>query len=715
MADPFFSTSWYRVADLKPRLQPHVDIHRHRYRGHTWYVLHDHATGRVHRFTPASYLLIGNMNGERTLDEIWKAAAVQLEENAPSQDEVVRLLSQLHSSDLLRSDGPPETLELLERLSRQRWRLLGRKFRNPIAITIPLWDPNRFLDRAVSLLRPLKVWHVVAAWIAVVFPAVAMLALYSQELTENLPDRVLAANNLILLALIFPLVKFLHELGHGLAVKAYGGAVHDAGVMLLIFFPVPYVDATASLAFRSKYARALVGAAGMIVELFIAGLAAYVWLLAEIGAVKAIAFDVILVAGVSTIIVNGNPLLRFDGYYILSDLIEIPNLGSRSNRLWASLIEKHVFGALNPRPNSVLPSERVWLFLYAPISYAYRLLVFVGIALFVATEYLFVGVVIALWSLHAALVMPVFRIVRHLLTSSTLAERRVRAIALSSAGLAVAAALVLLVPAPLSTVSEGVVWLPEDAQVRSGTSSFLQRIAVASGNGVRKDDALLEFREPNLEAKVVAQRYRVAELETRHTSQEFADRVGAALTRQELEAEKSELNRLEERVRRLMVRSPRDGTFIAVNPDDMVGRWAPEGKLLGFVVADEPRVVRAVVTQDNIELVRDHLRSVEAKIADRRSETFAASVVREVPAARNELPSKALGTTGGGRIATDPRDADGNTVLERVFQFDVRLSPTPSDLYYGTRVYLRFSHAWEPLGVQWYRRLRQLFLSHFDV
>jgi putative peptide zinc metalloprotease protein len=147
----------------------------------------------------------------------------------------------------------------------------------------------------------------------------------------------------------------------------------------------------------------------------------------------------------------------------------------------------------------------------------------------------------------------------------------------------------------------------------------------------------------------------------------------------------------------------------------MIGRWAPEGRLVGYVVADEPRVIRAVVTQDNIELVRNYLRGVEAKVADRRSETFSASVVREVPAARNELPSKALGASGGGRIAVDPRDNEGGTVLERVFQFDVRLSPTPSDLYYGTRVYLRFSHAWEPLGFQWYRRLRQLFLSHFDV
>ena len=137
--------------------------------------------------------------------------------------------------------------------------------------------------------------------------------------------------------------------------------------------------------------------------------------------------------------------------------------------------------------------------------------------------------------------------------------------------------------------------------------------------------------------------------------------------------------------------------------------------MIGFIVAEEPRIVRAVVRQDNIELVRNRLRAVDAKIVDRLADRFEASIIREVPAAGNALPSKALGVNGGGRLANDPRDADGNTALERVFQFDMRLSPAPDNLHYGTRVYLRFSHDWEALGFQWYRRLRQLFLAYFDA
>ena len=158
MGTPFTSSSWYRVAELKPKLRPHSQIHRHRYRNQAWYVLQDHATGRVHRFTPAAYLFIGNMDGVKTVDQIWTDIAVQLDEDAPTQDEIIQLLSQLHSADMLQLDSRPDPDELFERLSRQRRSLLKRNVKNPLSITIPLWDPDRFLDRSIRLIQPLNGW-----------------------------------------------------------------------------------------------------------------------------------------------------------------------------------------------------------------------------------------------------------------------------------------------------------------------------------------------------------------------------------------------------------------------------------------------------------------------------------------------------------------------------------------------------------------------------
>src|SRR5262249_37075249 len=138
--------------------------------------------------------------------------------------------------------------------------------------------------------------------------------------------------------------KALHELGHGYATKSCGGEVHEMGIMFLVFLPLPYVDASAAAGFRGKWRRASVGAAGMMVEIFVAALALFVWLAVEPGPVRALAFSVMITAGVTTILFNGNPLLRYDGYYILADLLEIPNLAIRGARYWGHLINRYVFG-----------------------------------------------------------------------------------------------------------------------------------------------------------------------------------------------------------------------------------------------------------------------------------------------------------------------------------------------------------------------------------
>ena len=197
------------------------------------------------------------------------------------------------------------------------------------------------------------------------------------------------------LALAFLALKALHEFGHGFAVKAFGGAVHEFGVMILVFAPLPYVDASAASAFRSKWRRALVGAAGMIVEVFFAALALYVWLAVEPGLVRALAFDAMLVAGVSTVMFNGNPLLRYDGYYILADLLEIPNLAQRANRYCGYLIDRYVFRTDGLKDFVATDGERIWFLLYAPTAFVYRQVVMLTIAVFIASQYLAVGVAIA--------------------------------------------------------------------------------------------------------------------------------------------------------------------------------------------------------------------------------------------------------------------------------------------------------------------------------
>jgi putative peptide zinc metalloprotease protein len=261
----------------------------------------------------------------------------------------------------------------------------------------------------------------------------------------------------------------------------------------------------------------------------------------------------------------------------------------------------------------------------------------------------------------------------------------------------------------------GVVWLPEEAIVRAGTDGFATRLAVGHGDQVAIDDVLFQSEEPELRAHIVSLRSRVAELEAQLASERFVDRVQAAVTGFELSRARQELENEERRVARLTVRSKASGRFSIVKPRDLPGRFLKEGQVVAYILPTDPRVVRVAVLQEDIDLVRQRLKSVSVRLAESIGQTMEARVIREVPAGRDELPSRALSTSGGGALPADPRDNSGTKTLQRVFQFDLELAASSIlPVAFGGRAYVRFEHHWEPLGQQLWRRLRQLFLARLQ-
>ena len=713
--EAFLSPSWYRLASLRPALKSQARIRRHRFRGETWYVMQDPASGRFNRFTPAAYQLLGLLDGRRTMDEVWNAAVEQLGDDTPGQEEVIRLLSQLHAADLLQCEVSPDSAELFERFARQHRARSTSNWRNPFSIRFPIWNPDRFLSRTLPLLRPFFNWFGALLYCSIVGLGLVLAGVHWPELSQNLADRVLAAENLFVLLLCFPAVKFLHELGHGYAAKAGGGEVHEMGIMLLVFMPVPYVDATAASGFRSKWRRVLVGAAGMLTEVFIASLFMLVWVAAEPGWLRAVAFNVMLIAGVSTVVFNGNPLLRFDGYYILSDLIEMPNLATRGNQYWRYLAERYLFRMAQAEPPIATAGERRWFLFYTPAAFVYRTFILVAIVLYIAAEWFFIGVLLALWGAITMLVWPIVKFAGYLLAIPRAARARQRAMTISGIACAVILVLLFLVPMPLRIQAEGVVWLPEEANVLAGADGFVRSALVGPGAEVTANTPLVESHDPAITAELRVLEARLAELEAKLDYQLFAERVEAEITRQELTREHARYTRMLERAEQLIARSAVAGRFLVERPEDLPGRYFRRGELLGYVIQDSRRVVRAVVSQDDVDLVRNRLVRVDVRLAERADDVYPAALVREVPAAKDRLPSTALSSEGGGAIAADPRDPKGGKTLASTFQFDLELPLQVPSVSYGGRVYVRFVLRPEPLGQQWYRRIRQVFLAQFHV
>lgn len=716
MSKSFLSSSWYRVAHLKPRLRDHTDLHRQMFRGQVWYVLQDHASGRFHRFTLQAYFMIGLMNGRRSLDEIWALAGERLEDEVPTQDEVIRFISQLHAADVLHVDMLADISEVVGQSQSRKRRELMQKVRNPLAVRVPLFDPDRFLTATMPVVRPLLGWFGAVVWLAVVFYGGLLALLHWPDLTEGVVDRVIAADNLVLLALAYPPVKALHELGHGYATKRWGGEVHDIGIMFLVFFPVPYVDASAATAFRSKWRRAFVGAAGILVELFIAAVAMILWTGLEPGIERSYLFNVMLIGCVSTVLFNGNPLLRFDGYHVLADAIEIPNLGARSNQHLQYLAQRYLFGVGSAETPATSRGERIWFVAYGIASTIYRVFIMLVIALFIAGQFFIIGILLAVWVVGLTVIVPLAKGAAYLATNPQLDRRRGRAIGIVAAGLSLIVAGVVLVPIPYFTTVEGVVWVPDRAFLRAGADGFVRDVVASPNSWVTKGTVLLEIDDPLLHGRVRVLRSRVNELSLQHESLFVEDLVKAEVARERLDQAKAELDLALSEAARLQVRSHADGQFLLSNAHHLEGKFLRKGQRIGYVVGSSDRVVRTIVHQSDIDLVRRRLKGVELRYAERLDRVVSARIEREIPAATDELPSRALSTLGGGQIYLDPRNTQRtNKALESLFQLDIRPKDGAVDARVGGRVIVRFDHGASPIALRFYRYVRQLFMARFDV
>lgn len=459
----------------------------------------------------------------------------------------------------------------------------------------------------------------------------------------------------------------------------------------------------------------MVDAAGIIVELLLAAIALMVWVNVEHGIVHAIAYNVILIGSVSTLFFNGNPLLRFDGYYFLSDAIEVPNLSSRSNNYLGYLIQRYGFGIRNAKSPANTSGERFWMFSYGLASFFYRMFIVAVIALFVAEKFFIVGVLLAIWALTTMIGVPLFKRIKFLFASPSVNGHRVRAIALSISFVASLLAFIFLAPFPYATRAEGVVWPQEDSLVRAGTDGFCREILVKSNQRIRKGDPIMISEDPLLESEKRIMEARLQELEARYLSLRYTDRSKAQIQKEEIISVKKGLSRIQELESRLTIRSQTEGRLILPRSEDMKDRYLHKGELLGYVIDFPLNTVRVVVPQGNIGLVKEKTVKVEVRLAENIGKISEAKVLREVPAATEKLPSVALGFAGGGEVPVDPRDEAGTKAFDTVFQLDLVLSDKMNMERIGERVYVRFDHGKVTLAKQWYHFFRQLFLRKFSV
>jgi putative peptide zinc metalloprotease protein len=735
---PTFSETWYRVAEVRPRLRSSVQSFRQHFRGRTFHVLQDPNANQFYRLDDAGYLFVALLDGKRTVQEVWDLCNEKLGDRAPTQGEAIQLLGQLWASNLLQADLSPDAQSMFDRQRKRIGREVRGYLMNLLFSRFPIFDPDRFLERWVSVFGLVFTWPALVLWLMWVGFAFANLTGRWDELfAAGSASNVLAPDNLPLLYLAFACIKILHEFGHGFACKRFGkidgggGEVHTLGVMLLIFTPVPYVDASSAWAFRSKWRRAVVGAAGMYVELAVAGIAAVVWAHTTAGSpLHAFTYNILFVASVSTVLFNANPLLRFDGYYMLSDVLEIPNLAQRGKDYLYFLVKKYVFGVRNPLNPARSHDEKPWLVVYAIAAFIYRIIISVGILLFVAGAFFFVGMAMALAALVGWLVVPTGKFLHYLWVGPELMRTRGRAMYATFATAAVVFIAVGVIPFPDRSRAEGVIEPRRVQVIHAGADGFVHKV-LPSGLAVAPDRSVMVTAEnPKLVADHRAVLARLDETTVRIGDAMREEMAVAQSFQQRRVAYTDQLHRLDQQLNDLTVEPPFPGQWVAPEVEQLVGSYIHQGDKLGLVADISELIVRVPTdqylgpllekkTDAQGQVVSSVREPVEMRVRGRPDIAFTGVIDKVLIAGSQTLPSEALGYMVGGSIATVADDRTGRKSAERMFNVTIRPDPNSIkdlQLFSGQRVIVRFTMAkYRPLIFQWWTAARQVIQKRLQV
>jgi putative peptide zinc metalloprotease protein len=731
-ATPLLSEQWFRVAELRPRLHDGVQADRILVRGQPWVVLASPDGLRRVRLDPAAYALAGRCDGRLTLQQLWEILLREQRDDAPTQDELVLHVMHLYREGFLAFDAEPD-FGAMAPLDAGAPRPTPATRGSLLAWRLPLGSPQRWLQPLQPLARLLF-----SRGGAIAFALLMVLGLAATVqqagLVADFTGRWLHSPHVLLMTwLVFPVLKLLHETAHALAVARHGGIVPQWGLTLLVFTPVPYVDASAAEGFAARRHRFTVSAAGAMAELSVAALAIAGSTLLQPGLLRDLLLVVFMLGALSSLLVNANPLLRFDGYHALCDVMELPNLASRSARHWRQLITRALGLPAEPAL-AAARGEHAWWWFYAPASLACRIVLSVGIAAWIGAQHFWAGVAVSVLLAWGLVLQPALRGLRVLGGLHLEPERAGRSRRRVLAALA-AVALLLAVPVPDVSVVRGVVWLPDDAMVRAQAPGFVDEVLARDGQPVRAGDVLLRLSNPALQAEAIDAEARLAALEVELHQAYAEDSARAQRVGQEIDAATAARERIAGRVEHLVLRAPADGRLSLPHAQDLPGRHLAQGAVVGTLLRRAPpgapasasasapagapagqwQVLVAMQAEQATEQVAQREGAIAVDLGLPGSPGVAATLQRDARAAGRQLPSAALADRFGGPIVTDPADTQGLTAARDVVLLTLSV-PAPPGVErppVGKRVWVRFDHGYRALGALLARRAQQSVLVHF--
>ncbi len=523
LADSLVSSS---ARKLSLRKRPDLSARRQRYQGRSYWVVKEPVGLNYFRFQEEEFAILQMLDGEVSLDGLKAQYEAEFPPQKITVEDIQQFLGTLHRSGLVIADVPGQGQRLHERRDERRRKELLGTLTNVLAIRFKGIDPERLLNR----LYPWVWWAFARQFVMVVMAAglaaLLLVGVQFEEFQSRLPafHQFFSLSNVFLLSVTLAVTKVLHEFGHGLACKHFGGECHEMGVMILVLTPCLYCNVSDSWMLPNKWHRAAIGAAGMYVEVVLATIATFIWWFSEPGLLNHLCLSTMFVCSVSTIIFNGNPLLKYDGYYILSDITEIPNLRQKATSLLSRTLGEVCLGLEQP-DDPFMPEGRGKFFLpiYAVAAAVYRWVVVLSILLFLNKVFepyrlQIIGQMIAAMALVSLVVAPLWKLGKFFYVPGRLAKVKKPRFYATLGVLAAIVAFVVWVPLPYSVLCSFEVQPRKASPVYVDVDGILEEVYVEPGDQVSPGTELALLSNPDVEfglAELVRERNRYhVELET---------------------------------------------------------------------------------------------------------------------------------------------------------------------------------------------------------
>lgn len=669
------------------------------------FLIEDSISGKFYRVGESEYRFISLLDGSATVDEILTQLARDLGESALTEQDAAVIVNWLSESRLLQPESGIEADQLIDaRISRDSNRFL--RWLNPLFIKIPLCNPDRFLEWCNPVSRNLYSPIAFSIWCVIVISGLYQVVVNANRFSTE-ASGVLAVSNWALLLIVWIVLKVIHELSHGMACKHFGGRVNEAGVIMILLVPIGYVNATSSWGFSSRWQRIYTASAGIYAEFFVAAVAAWIWAGSEPGLLRAICYNTIVIASINTLLFNANPLMKFDGYYVFSDLVRIPNLYLEGVTYTKYLARRYLLG-LPIRFTSRTMREDIVIRVYGVASLMWRILVIATLLIAASALFHGLGLIMAFLAICAIVVLPGLKFLRYLVFGNQYEKPRVfRFVTMISLVVLVIYAGLFSYKWDQSIAAHGLVEFASIKEYRTIHPGEIQAILVEDGEAVFAGQTLVELSNPDLVVQVATKRNALEKIRLERKALLRQNKLAAYQATKEREtAARDQLVEFEEMLAGLELKAESEGVVILSNPNLHVGKHVNNSDALLSVAHSLDKELRIALPQRDVSrlLLQEDDRF---KFLLLGGDEVEAEIETISPSATDLLVNPVLTAVGGGPIAVLSEDSDRFRLTDPHFWIIAGIVNSTRDvLGAGERGVAVLQGVPTPIGYLWIRSVK---------